>query len=83
MVNNEKIKQNLKNFFDRVSADQKPVEKSREEKIRQRISEKYSIEDEIALINNYNTFLLDNSLTRYKEEYLEYLQYRNEIKKEF
>ncbi len=58
----------------------KPVEKSREELIQEKIAERYSLADEIALINNYNLYLQDNSLKKYKEEYDEYIQYRLKIK---
>lgn len=53
---------------------------TREDIIRSEISKKYRIEDEIALINNYNLYLNDNTLTRYKTEYEDYLKYREEIK---
>ncbi len=75
------IETNLKNFFNKISAYSKPAELSREQKMRQRICEKYSLEDEIALINNYNLFLSNKNLVQYEKEYLEYLQYREEIKK--
>lgn len=58
----------------------KVLEKSREELIQEKIAERYSLADEIALINNYNLYLQDNSLKKYKEEYDEYIQYRLKIK---
>ena len=46
-----------------------------EQKVEDFIAEKYTVKQEIALINNYN---LDNE--KYKQEYKEYQEYRKECK---
>ena len=40
----------------------------------------YSSSKEIALINNYNRYLLDNTLSKYHDEYSEYLTYVSNVK---
>ena len=40
----------------------------------------YSSSKEIALINNYNRYLLDNTLSKYHDEYSEYLTYISNVK---
>ena len=44
------------------------------------ISDNYSSSDEIALINNYNRYLIDETLVKYYDEYTEYLNYVSTIK---
>lgn len=44
------------------------------------IRKRYSIEDELALINNYNAYLFDNRLVEYNDRYKEYQAYRQECK---
>lgn len=46
-----------------------------EQKVEDFIAEKYTVKQEIALINNYN---LDNE--KYKQEYEEYQEYRRQCK---
>lgn len=46
-----------------------------EQKVEDFIAEKYTVKQEIALINNYN---LDNK--KYKQEYEEYQEYRRQCK---
>ena len=46
-----------------------------EQKVEDFIAEKYTVKQEIALINNYN---IDNE--KYKQEYKEYQEYRKECK---
>ncbi len=55
---------------------------TREQKIQNKIAEKYSLADEIALLNNYNMYLQDNALIKYKQEYDEYCAYRLKVKEE-
>ena len=40
----------------------------------------YSSSKEIALINNYNRYLLDNTLSKYHDEYYQYLAYVANVK---
>ena len=40
------------------------------------------MQDEIALINNYNLYLQDKRLTRYKKEYEEYQVFRADCKEQ-
>ena len=81
MTNKKMIEENIKKFLRGAAVNNQTAQLSREQKIRQKICEKYSLEDEIALINNYNLFLSNKNLFQYEKEYLEYLQYREEIKK--
>lgn len=74
------IRQILDRFANNGNGFFNVVPKSREEIIRDKIAERYSLADEIALINNYNLYLQDNSLIQYKEEYDEYINYRLQIK---
>ncbi len=74
------IRQILDRFANNGNVFLNVVQKSRDEIIRDKIAERYSLADEIALINNYNLYLQDNSLIQYKEEYDEYINYRLQIK---
>lgn len=80
MINKKILEENIKKFFRGVAVNNQTAVLSRKQKIRQKICEKYSLEDEIALINNYNLFLSNKNLVQYEQEYLEYLQFRDEIK---
>ena len=40
----------------------------------------YPSSKEIALINNYNRYLLDNTLSKYHDEYYQYLAYVSNVK---
>lgn len=60
---------------DEPIAVQMPDSRTYEQKVEDYIAEKYTLRQEIALINNYN---LDNQ--RYKEEYEAYQEYRKECK---
>ena len=44
------------------------------------VRDTYSSSDELALINNYHRYTMDESLTKYLNEYMTYLEYVNGIK---
>lgn len=75
----EKHKQIMERMLNNRPA---PPPKTREMLIREKISERYSIADEIALINNYNLYVNNNELVQYKEEYDEYNAFRMQVKAE-
>ncbi len=58
----------------------KEKEASYKQRVIKEIRKKYSLEDEIALINNYNTYQENNELVVYKQEYDAYQTYRVAIK---
>lgn len=53
---------------------------SYEQKVANLIKARYTIDQEIAFINNYNAYMLDNSLLEYKAEYEAYQAFRQECK---
>lgn len=46
------------------------------------IAERYSLADEIAIINNYNLYRVNPSMLRYKQDYDAYQAYRQQCKEQ-
>lgn len=61
-------------------AEQREKKTSYRQQVINEIRKRYSIEDEIALINNYNAYQENNELVVYKQEYDAYQTYRVAIK---
>ena len=73
---------NLKELLERLKAGKPIVKKPYAQLVREGVAKRYSLQDEIALINNYNLYLQDKRLTRYKKEYEEYQVFRADCKEQ-
>ena len=73
---------NLKELLERLKAGKPIVKKPYAQLVREEVAKRYSLQDEIALINNYNLYLQDKRLTRYKKEYEEYQVFRADCKEQ-
>jgi len=77
-------KEKLKRFWEKLQSGTVTVSGAPQQTYEQRVTAliraKHTVNDEIALLNNYNAYLADNSLVSYKDEYEAYQAYRQECK---
>ncbi len=75
-----KIREEFVALLRQKLAEQREKKTSYRQQVINEIRKKYSLEDEIALINNYNAYQENNELVVYKQEYDAYQTYRVAIK---
>lgn len=73
---------NLKELLERLKAGKPIVKKPYAQLVREEVAKRYSLQDEIALINNYNLYRVNPSMLRYKQDYDAYQAYRQQCKEQ-